>query len=374
MSWTLLSWLLVTGAVGQERSMLSEIQTLDQRLAKAEADVAQDKAKRDVAHVQLQQIEVAANRSRQLQAQAWAQLQRRVRALAKLPATTPIALWQSNTTFTAALADMRLLRHIAVSDRNLHDGLVAKRDALAALEIERQNQQARFDAQAEQSRTRLAELVAQRASRETLLATIRRQQSKKAALAHETTAARAALGAIVQTPQGLQSFGPVPSGAVVQYITPTPVPKAQKSLARLDTARTPRRIHNHRGDLAWPVAGPVRVAFGERIDLAYGTVTAHNGWDIGAPMGSRVQAIGPGRIVYADWLRGYGQVVIVDHHDALHAVVAHLGSIDVNVGDAVTAGQTLGTVGDTGSLRGAVLYFELRHKGAPIDPKGWLRR
>lgn len=373
MTSAVLGLVLMLGITGQERSVLAEIEALDQRLARAEADVSQDKTRRDAANLQLHQIEVAAVRSRQLQSSAWTQLQRRVRALARLPATTPLALWQSDTTFDEALADMRLLGHIAAHDRVLHDSLVAKGDALQALEIERQNQQARFDAQAQASQARRDALVAQRQSRRTLLARIRSQAQATHALRSETTAARLALGALAQTRPAEAHLARVPSGAVVQHVVPYAPVQTPKSVARLDTSTTPKKLQSHRGQLAWPATGPVRVAFGERIDLAYGTITAHNGWDIGAPLGSRVQAIGPGRIVYADWLRGYGQVVIIDHQDALHAVVAHLASIDVNVGDAVVAGQTLGTVGDTGSLRGPVLYFELRHKGTPVDPKVWLR-
>jgi septal ring factor EnvC (AmiA/AmiB activator) len=372
--WAAISLVLVASLQGQESSILTDIEALDKSLAHMQAQVAQDKVKRDVAHLQLQQIEAAAERSRQMQAQAWQQLQRRIRALASLPATTPLALWQNGTTFAETLADMRLLRHIAAHDRSLHQTLVQKRDALAGLEIERQNQQAQFDAQAQQSQGRLDALLAQRASRRALLASIRSRTAAKAKLGDETQAARAALGAMVQAPQGPQSLSGAPSGAIVTHLAPTPAPQAQQAAGRLDTSHTTRRLSAHKGDAAWPAAGPVRVAFGERIDLAYGTITAHNGWDIGAPMGSRVQAIGPGRIVYADWLRGYGQVVIIDHHDALHAVVAHLASIDVRVGERVEPGQSLGTVGDTGSLRGPVLYFELRHKGAPVDPKAWLRR
>lgn len=352
--------------------MLADIQALDQRVAKAEADVAQDRARRDAANAQLRQIEAAASRSKQQQSQAWTQLQRRVRALARLPATTPLALWTQGASFAETLADMRLLRHIAAHDRSLHDSLVQQAGALEALEIERQNQQAQFDAQAQASQARRDALLAQRQSRRALLASIRSRGAAKAALGSEATQARKDLGAMVQRPS--TSMAPSPSGAVVQHMAPRASPQSQNSLARLDTSTTPQRLSAHRGQLAWPASGPVRVAFGERIDLAYGTITAHNGWDIGAPSGSRVQAIAPGRVVYADWLRGYGQVVIIDHQDALHAVVAHLGSVDVNVGDAVQAGQSLGTVGDTGSLRGPVLYFELRHKGAPVDPKLWLRR
>ena len=68
------------------------------------------------------------------------------------------------------------------------------------------------------------------------------------------------------------------------------------------------------------------------------------------------------------------QLVIVDHGEGYHSLVAHLGSVAVKDGDVVGAGAPLGAVGDTGSLQGTQLYFEIRHDGTPQDPAGWLRR
>ena len=120
--------------------------------------------------------------------------------------------------------------------------------------------------------------------------------------------------------------------------------------------------------------GSVDLSFGQKVERSTGTTTTHNGWDIRAKAGSSVQAVSSGRVAYANWLHGYGQVVIIDHGDSYHSIMAHLATITAKVGDEVTQGARIGSVGDTGSLRGTVLYFELRHRGMPIDPKSWLRR
>lgn len=144
--------------------------------------------------------------------------------------------------------------------------------------------------------------------------------------------------------------------------------------ARVQVSGMDRGFVPNKHRLPWPATGPVRVAYGQRIELAFGTVTSHNGWDIAAAAGAPVQAVAAGQVVYAGWLRGYGQLVIIDHGDGYHSVAAHLASVDTQVGESVVPGAQIGTVGDTGSLRGTVLYFEIRYQGKPVDPREWLRR
>lgn len=124
--------------------------------------------------------------------------------------------------------------------------------------------------------------------------------------------------------------------------------------------------------LPWPCEGRVRARFGDRVDLAFGTVTRHHGIDIAARAGTRVRAVARGKVVYADWLPGFGQTIIVAHPHAIHSVHAHLQRMQVHVGQGVDAQQSVGLVGDTGSHRGSVLYFELRQAGQPQDPLRWL--
>lgn len=130
-----------------------------------------------------------------------------------------------------------------------------------------------------------------------------------------------------------------------------------------------------RGSLPWPAeGGVVEVAFGKVVNARFGTVTQQNGIDLRVHEGAEVKAVGGGQVAYAGWFRGYGNLVIVDHGDGFHTLYAHLAAIAQKVGDSVQAGELVGLVGDTGSLKGAYLYFEIRANGKPVDPLPWFRR
>jgi septal ring factor EnvC (AmiA/AmiB activator) len=120
------------------------------------------------------------------------------------------------------------------------------------------------------------------------------------------------------------------------------------------------------------VLAPVARRFGRVVDAEFRTATFRKGIDFAAPAGETVRAVAPGAIRFAGWFRGYGRMVIVDHGEGWFTVCAHLDEIGVAVGDAVGTGQPLGTVGDTGSLAGPLLYFEIRKGSEPVDPTRWL--
>jgi murein DD-endopeptidase MepM/ murein hydrolase activator NlpD len=99
----------------------------------------------------------------------------------------------------------------------------------------------------------------------------------------------------------------------------------------------------------------------------------NNGIDIRAPEGSAVRSVGDGRVEVSDWLPGYGQSIIVNHGQGYYSIYAHLSSSSVATGARVSAGQTIGTVGDSGSLKGACLHFEMRRGREAQNPESWLR-
>lgn len=127
-----------------------------------------------------------------------------------------------------------------------------------------------------------------------------------------------------------------------------------------------------RGRLPLPVAGHIEAGFGQVLEPRFNTITLRRGVDIRAPSGTPVRAVAPGTVAWTGWLRGYGNVVILDHGDGYHSVVAHLQEIMRAPGVHVFEGDVLGTVGDTGSLQGPVLYFEIRRQGLAVDPAPWL--
>ncbi len=129
----------------------------------------------------------------------------------------------------------------------------------------------------------------------------------------------------------------------------------------------------NRGRLPWPVAGEVISGFGRHEHPKYKTVTLNNGVDLSAPMGARVVSVGDGVVDLVQWLPGYGQTVIVNHGRGFYTIYAHLSAVTVAPGTRVAPGDQVGAVGDTGSLKGPCLHFELRSGGAARDPQAWLR-
>jgi len=137
------------------------------------------------------------------------------------------------------------------------------------------------------------------------------------------------------------------------------------------TAAPARGFAALRGKLPRPVDGPIVAGFGRVVDSRFNTVTSHPGVDLRAPPGAAVRAVAPGRVVHAGWFRGYGNLVIIDHGDGFHTLVARLGSMSTAVGEDVQAGTLLGTVGD-GNAAGDGVYFEVRDRQRPVDPALWL--
>ena len=128
---------------------------------------------------------------------------------------------------------------------------------------------------------------------------------------------------------------------------------------------------SYRGKLTWPVAGKVQRLFGKRRRAGK---LKWNGVIIKAARGREVHAISHGRVAYADWLRGYGLLLILDHGDGYMSLYGHNQSLYKETGDWVEAGEVIGEVGDSGGQQSSGLYFEIRYQGKPTNPGRWCKR
>ena len=118
-----------------------------------------------------------------------------------------------------------------------------------------------------------------------------------------------------------------------------------------------------KGKLTPPVQGKVLSLFKEK---------GQNGIEIKAPMGAEIRAVLSGKVLYADWFKGFGNIVIIDHGDHTFTVSGYCSELLKKPGDAVSQGEAIALVGSAGSLKGPCLYFEIRHHGKPQDPMEWL--
>ncbi|MCK4546632.1 MAG: peptidoglycan DD-metalloendopeptidase family protein [Candidatus Eisenbacteria sp.] len=130
---------------------------------------------------------------------------------------------------------------------------------------------------------------------------------------------------------------------------------------------------SRKGGLPPPVEGEVAVTFGKHRHPQFGTVTISNGVDYRARLGAPVKAVAPGLVEHVSWLTGYGQCVILSHGNGYYTLYAHCGEVMVEVGQSVSEGMTVASVGDTGSLIGPALHFEIRQGREALNPADWVR-
>jgi murein hydrolase activator len=124
-----------------------------------------------------------------------------------------------------------------------------------------------------------------------------------------------------------------------------------------------------KGELPWPSAGPILAAFGS--DRTEAADTVWHGVMIGAEMGADVRAVAGGRVAFADWMRGFGLLAIIDHGNGYMSLYGNNQSLYKTIGEWVQAGELIARVGDSGGQPHAGLYFEIRHEGEPLDPAAW---
>jgi len=134
-------------------------------------------------------------------------------------------------------------------------------------------------------------------------------------------------------------------------------------------------LYERRGRLGWPLEGRVITSFGLQRHPRFNTIVMNNGVEIApARDKSLILAVHAGKVVYADYFQGYGNLLIVDHGMTYYTLYGHCSQFLANVGDMVRAEQPIALVGDSGSLTGECLYFEIRYKTRALDPLQWLKR
>jgi len=129
-----------------------------------------------------------------------------------------------------------------------------------------------------------------------------------------------------------------------------------------------------KGLLNIPVKGKIVSFFGTHKSAALNVINFQSGIEIKADRGEPIRAFYDGKVLYASWFKGYGNMLIIDHGKNYYTVYAHAQELFMAKGDTVEQGEVVATVGDSGSMIGPSLHFEVRHHGKPLDPIKWIKK
>ncbi len=331
----------------RERGLLETLEAMEQAALDLGARAARARERARAAREELGSLEGREGVLEARQQETQRAMARRAVALYKAGDAGPVRILFSATSLPEMLARSRVLRVLLEHDRELIEryragtaDLTETRARLAAVAAEQEHALALAGAQA-------AELAAERRAKRVLARQVREDRARERAALVELEAAAVALE---ETLARLRRRAPTPGA---------PAPGAP--------------FASLRGFLYPPVTAPIDRGFGRVVDAEFRTETFRKGVDFAAEAGTPVLAVAAGEVRFAGWFRGYGRMVILDHGDQYFTISAHLNEVDVEAGDPVAPGDRLGTVGDTGSLTGPRLYFEIRRGAEPQDPAGWLR-
>lgn len=309
-----------------------DLRAIDQKLAAQQDKLKDLETRRDALNVQLQS-----------QREALAALLRSAYALGNNEELKLLLAQEDSAAIGRMLAYFRYFEHARIGEI---DNLLNSLNALALVQSAIDQETAELQASRDERAAQAQALDAERTQRSAVLADLETQLKDE----------RARLAALGKDEKGLVDlleklrdvFADIP-----------------KQLAGAEP------FAQLRGRLNWPARGRIIVRFG--IKEGQGSDRTSNGVVIAAAEGSEVHAVSHGRVVFADWMRGFGLLLIVDHGDGFLSLYGYNETLLKDVGDWVGANETIASSGVSGGQKTAGVYFELRAQGKPVDPRAWLK-
>lgn len=334
----------------KERSVLSELDRIDRHLHTDRAEIAKQQKKLKEAEDALHRIETGSSEVRRDLDDFKRIYGQRLRVLYKTQRNSSAVLW-SIPDLGTAVSRMKYLSAIAERDAAIirEYGSTLERYSSRYREIAFQ----RKDILERQQNIARQQNALQRKKQEKaeLLAGVREKKNVYEQTVRELEEASASLWGMIQKDEHSR--------------------RATKEQSEYGEQKS-ESAGSRGGKYVWPVEGKVITRFGMQQHPQFGTMIFRRGIEIEAQEGQQVHAMDSGQVAYADWRKGYGKLIIIDHGKGLYSLYGNLSSLHVMLEDHVEKGRVIGLAGDTGSLKGAKLYFEIRRNGKAQDPFQWL--
>jgi septal ring factor EnvC (AmiA/AmiB activator) len=335
----------------KEKAVINELNSADEALSRVRRQVHTAEAGLKKIDAQIDQLQKEhGEREKEIVANE-AHAAQRLKALYKLSWIGRVHLLATADSFFDFIQRKSSLEKILHQDESLLEKLKRDQAAIGSVLEQLNLRKAEKRALEVSLKKQIRSLDAEQRRRNMLLSKI--QGEKKLALA-ALVALQTAARELDSTMQKL-----VPEAVTVQ---PGAAPKTQSSFGE------------YKGLLSWPVRGKILSFYGPYKDKKFNVTNFQRGIDIEAERGEPIRAVADGHTIFAKWFKGFGNMMIIDHGDHYYTVYAHLEEIFKVKGDRVQGGEVIATVGDSGSLMGPALHFEVRHRGEPQDPLEWIKK
>jgi len=327
----------------KETSVLSELERMERSLARLERELRVQRGNLDLTSSRIEQTkaEIALSQEKLERHRAW--LKRKLRGMNRQGRAEELEMLFGADDMASFLRRWRYLELLARKEKESFDSFKDLLKRLRRQEEELNSLYARYKKEEEATRMAEKNLSAKKADQHQLLASVRSEKAVYKKLLDELKEASRELLSILRR-QG-EEYGYGGKG-----------------------------FRGLKGRLFWPVNGAVALRYGRQLDPQFKTPIFRNGVYIKTAPEATAKAVFDGKVVFADWFKGYGQLVIINHGQGYHTLYANLNEIFLKVGDIIQKRTEIGRVGESVLLNAPSLYFEVRYKGKPLDPLQWLGR
>lgn len=328
----------------REHSILADLEKTDRELNGVEAELRKHRKRLKNTESQISKVEdeISLTRGGVERQREW--IKRKLRAMQKNRYPGDVALLLSSTEgISQVLKSWKSLEYIALYENKVLNTYKQNLRELHEKEKQLLFLKAELVKNEKEVRSKEEELAGKKRDREELLASVRKEKSSYEKMLKELKEASKRLLDVIQESEKTDTY-------------------YAKGFLGL------------KGKLPWPVEGKIAVPYGSQKDPQFNTPVFRSGIFIQTPADLYAKAVYTGKVVFAEWFKGYGQLMIVNHGNGYHTLYGSLSEIFSKVGDIINVGQTIGRVGNSGILNAPGLYFEVRYKGKPLDPLQWLKK
>lgn len=292
------------------------------------------------------------------------EIERRLASLYKAGELGALRMFFSAGSFPQMAENIRYMRSILENDKKIFAEYNNKLDELSKLKIDLERDAAKKE--------RIKQGIALKKQE------IEQEQSKKSAyllkVRHDRKGFETSLKDLQANASRLQSMIERLNALSRRKLSSRHVKPGSKLKPLPELPPVPDRgFASQKGRMSLPVRGQVIETFGKHKHPEFNSYTFSKGLSISAGSGTDIHSIYEGTVIYADYFKGYGNMIIVDHGGGYFSLYAHAAKILKRVGAEVARNEVLATVGDLDSSKGPLLYFEIRYQGKPVDPAGWVR-